>query len=434
MRVDKAFSTIFSLIFALIFLALFIYSLPKQLHLKGHMVWLVQFMMYYLYFICFRTIILLAFSFFEYLSTKTLPNIEYPPLVTIIIPCYNEGKVIKRSIESVQKVNYPNLEILVVDDGSLDDTFEVAASLIERYRVRIVTKANGGKADALNYGISQALGDYVLCMDADSKLDREVINKSIPYFLNDDNLAAVAGSVHVGNTNSLITKFQALEYIIGLNFHKKAQSALNMVTIVPGPVGLFRKNVLIELGGYDSDTFAEDCDLTIKILLAGYNIKYSPDMTAVTEAPDNFYELCVQRYRWARGTIQAITKNINTVFSRKFFKPRNLLIMGYLVVESMLIPSINFVFATMTISFGLYYGQTNLYGPFFLGLILMDATIALYSVLFERQLFSMFFLSLVSRLTYGFSLEVMRFYSMIDEILGIPMKWGVLARKGLEND
>ena len=157
-------------------------------------------------------------------------------------------------------------------------------------------------------------------------------------------------------------------------------------------------------------------------------------MTAVTEAPDNFYELCVQRYRWARGTIQAITKNINTVFSRKFFKPRNLLIMGYLVVESMLIPSINFVFATMTISFGLYYGQTNLYGPFFLGLILMDATIALYSVLFERQLFSMFFLSLVSRLTYGFSLEVMRFYSMIDEILGIPMKWGVLARKGLEND
>ena len=168
--------------------------------------------------------------------------------------------------------------------------------------------------------------------------------------------------------------------------------------------------------------------------MAGYNVRYSPAMIATTEAPETFYELCIQRYRWSRGTIQAITKNINVLLKKETRNVRNFMILLYMIVETMIIPSINFIFAILTLSLGLYYGSTNLYGPFFFGLILMDATIALYSILFERQIISLFFLSIFSRLTYGFSLEIMRFYSMIDEIIGVPMKWGVLVRKGFEND
>ncbi len=431
---ESIFKTIWFILLAGIFLAIYLFSVQSSWEVPQRAQWAINFMLWYLYFVCARTIILLGLSFYEYLSTQTLPDVENPPLVSIIIPGYNEGAVIQNSIYSASKIDYPNLEILVVDDGSTDDTFEKALELQKDHKVRIVTKTNGGKSSALNFGIQQALGDYILCMDADSELNSNVINEAIPYFEKNSLLGAIAGNVYVGNSKGLLPLFQKLEYIIGLNFHKKAQSALNMVMIVPGPIGLFKKSVILEVGGYDNDTFAEDCDLTLKILMAGYHIKYSSTMTATTEAPDTFQQLCTQRYRWARGTIQAILKNMKKVFTKKDLSLRNNFIMAYITLETMVIPTINFLFAMLTIIYALSYGSTSLYGPFFLGLILMDCAIALYSILIEKQIFSMFFLSIISRVTYGFSLEIMRFYSMIDELLKIPMKWGNLKRKGMNSD
>ena len=417
----------------ILFLALYIFSIEGNWNIPQRANWAVWFMLYYLYFICARTMLLLGLSLYEFLNSKHLPEISSPPLVTIIVPCFNEAAVIQESIRSVARIDYPNLEILVVDDGSTDDTFEKAMELERKEKIRVLTKPNGGKADALNFGISQALGDYILCVDADSVIIPNVLKLAMPYFQVDANLAAVAGSVVIGNSDSLITKFQSLEYIIGLNFHKKAQSALNLVTIVPGPIGVFKKSVLKQVGGYETDTFAEDADLTLKILTEGFHIKYCSEMIAITEAPRDFHELCIQRYRWSRGTIQAIMKNLGKAKAGKIYGLRNLLILIYTTIETMLIPAINFIFAMLTLVFALYFDNVALYGPFFFGLIMMDMTIALYSIIFDKKVFGLFFLSIVSRVTYGFSLEIMRFYAMIDELMNIPMKWGTLTRKGVND-
>lgn len=433
MRVSKGFITFWIVLCGCFLLSILSVGLSSDWDVHPQAEWIANSMLFYLYFICIRTVVLMGLSFYEYLNTRARKQEKAPPLVTIIIPCYNEQAVIQNSIRSVSKMAYPNIEILVVDDGSTDSTFEKALQMTSAFKVRVVTKMNGGKSSALNFGIQQALGDFVLCLDADSELDPLVVSKGIPYFENNPNLAAVAGSARVGNARNLLCMFQKLEYIIGLNFHKKAQSALGMVTIVPGPIGLFRKSALFDVGLYEEDTYAEDCDLTLKLLMKGYEIKYCEEMIAYTEAPLTFYELTVQRYRWSRGMIQAIYKNIGRQQrSKEGMGKRNLAILSYMVIETMLIPSVNFLFAMTTLFVAFKYEGTNLYGPFFIGLIAMDASIAMFSLFTEKRMGPLFLLSLISRITYGFSLEIMRFYAMIDEILRIPMKWGSISRRGMK--
>lgn len=387
-------------------------------------------MLYYLLFIFARTIFLLSLSFIESFFSRKIKPVETFPLVSIIIPCFNEEVGIKKAIESIKGINYPNIEILVVDDGSTDKTFEIVKALESEYLVRLVHQSNAGKSHALNNGIQQALGDYFVCMDADSVLSENLLTDSIPYFEADHNLAAVAGAVEVGNDSSIITRFQKLEYIVGLNFHKMAQSCLNLVTIVPGPIGVFKKDLVLSVGGYHTDTFAEDCDLSMRLLMAGYNIKYTGKIKARTEAPDGFQALITQRYRWSRGMIQAIVKSVQDL--TKSFTFRRAFVVLYMFVETIMIPLINFTFVIITLEFALTYSTAELMGPFFIGLTLLDLTLILYSIIIERELGSLFFLGIFNRLTYGLSLEVVRFFSIFDEIFRLPMKWGRLKRKGMD--
>jgi biofilm PGA synthesis N-glycosyltransferase PgaC len=386
-------------------------------------------MLYYLLVIFLRTVFLLALSFIEYFFAKRMKSVETFPLVSIIVPCFNEEVGIEKAVESLKKIDYPNIEILIVDDGSKDQTFEIAKKLEQDYTVRLIHQENAGKSNALNNGIQQALGEYFVCMDADSVLSPNLLLDSIPYFEADDKLAAVAGAVEVGNANSILTLFQKLEYIVGLNFHKMAQSCLNLVTIVPGPIGVFNKSAVLKIGGYQTDTFAEDCDLSMRLLMAGYNIKYTGKIKAKTEAPDNFSSLITQRYRWSRGMIQAILKSMSSL--KEQFTFRGLFVVTYMFLETVIIPLINFTFVIVTLEFALTYTTTELMGPYFIGLTILDMTLIFYSIVFEKQLGSLFILGIINRLTYGLSLEVIRFFSIIDEILRLPMKWGTLVRKGM---
>ncbi len=386
-------------------------------------------MLYYLILIFIRTFILLILSFLEIVFYKKSREVKSFPLVTIIIPAFNEEKVLIPAIESVLKIDYPNLEILVVDDGSTDNTFAVAKTMEKHQQVRVIHQSNAGKSNALNYGISQAVGDYYVCMDADSVLSENLLLEAIPYFERDPNLAAVAGSVEVGNSRNILTAFQKLEYIIGLNFHKKAQSFLNMVTIVPGPIGVFDRRKVYGIGGYSSDTFAEDSDLSMRLLMEGYNIKYCDKISAVTEAPDEINALITQRYRWSRGMVQSIFKGIGLL--RMNFSARGAFVVTYMFFETIMIPLINFSFIVLTLEFALLYDIADLMGPYFIGLTLLDVALCFYSIITERRIFSLLILSFLNRLTYGLILEVIRFFSIFDELLKIPMKWGVLVRKGL---
>jgi peptidoglycan-N-acetylglucosamine deacetylase len=238
------------------------------------------------------------------------------PLISVLIPCFNEEKVIASSIHRILGSDWPRLEVIVLDDGSKDRTAdEVRAHFARDPRVRLMSFPNGGKARALNRGLAEASGEIVVALDADTQFERRTIAKLARWF-EDPEVGAVAGDALVGNRVNLITRWQALEYVVAQNLERRALSALGAVTVVPGAVGAWRRQTLVELGGYPDDTLAEDQDLTLAVQRAGWRVEFDPDARAWTEAPDTVGGLLRQRFRWSFGTLQCLWKHRSALFSR----------------------------------------------------------------------------------------------------------------------
>jgi peptidoglycan/xylan/chitin deacetylase (PgdA/CDA1 family)/spore germination protein YaaH/GT2 family glycosyltransferase len=231
------------------------------------------------------------------------------PLVSVLIPCFNEEKVIAASVRRILASSWPNLEIIVLDDGSQDRTVQVVReSFGAEPRVRLVSFENGGKARALNRGLAEALGELVVALDADTLFPPDTIPKLARWF-QDPEVGAVAGNALVGNRRNLITRWQALEYVTAQNLERRALATLGAVTVVPGAVGAWRRSALEALGGYPADTLAEDQDLTLGAQRAGWKIAFDPDARAYTEAPETVRGLLKQRFRWSFGTLQCLWKH-----------------------------------------------------------------------------------------------------------------------------
>ena len=238
--------------------------------------------------------------------------------VSVIIPAYNEEITVVQTINSLLKTDYKQVEFIFVDDGSKDNTVElVKANFGHLPQIKIFTKPNGGKASALNYGIGHSTADFVICIDADTQLKTDAITELMRYFYEDE-IAAVAGTVKVGNKNNLITNWQSIEYITAQNMDRRAFDILNTITVVPGAIGAFRKQVMEEVGGFTRDTLAEDCDLTMRILRAGYEVRNCDTAIAYTEAPETVNMLLKQRFRWSFGVMQSFWKNRKTLFNKKY--------------------------------------------------------------------------------------------------------------------
>jgi cellulose synthase/poly-beta-1,6-N-acetylglucosamine synthase-like glycosyltransferase len=239
------------------------------------------------------------------------------PLVTVLIPCFNEEKVIESSVRRILASHWKNLEVLVLDDGSTDGTSEVVAkAFADEPRVRLRTFENGGKARALNRGLAEASGEIVVALDADTLFPPDTIPKLARWFA-DPAVGAVAGNAIVGNRRNLVTRWQALEYVTAQNLERRALAALGAVTVVPGAVGAWRRSALDALGGYPADTLAEDQDLTLAVQRAGWRVEFDPDARAYTEAPETVSGLLKQRFRWSFGTLQCIWKHRAGLFDPK---------------------------------------------------------------------------------------------------------------------
>lgn len=243
---------------------------------------------------------------------------KYQPPVSIVVPAYNEAKVICRTIESLLASDYPNFEIVVVDDGSSDNTYDLARETFAADpRVSVFHKENGGKAAALNFGWRKATGEVIIALDADT-LFREQTIAALAHRFADKTIGAIAGNAKVGNRINVVTKWQALEYVTSQNFDRRAFASLNCITVVPGSVGAWRRSVLEETGGFSSDTLAEDQDLTIQVRKLGYHIGYEEAAVGLTEAPDSLRNLAKQRFRWSFGTLQCMWKHKNALLNPKY--------------------------------------------------------------------------------------------------------------------
>jgi len=242
---------------------------------------------------------------------------DFTPRVTALVPAYKEEVVIIRTVRSLLRQDYPALDIIVIDDGSPDRTADVvAATFADEPRVMLLRKSNGGKSSALNVGFARATGEIIVAVDADTVIAPQAI-RALVQPMQDPRVGAVAGNAKVGNRVNLVTRLQAIEYVTSQNLDRRAFELLNGITVVPGAIGAWRRDLVRGVGGFSHATLAEDQDLTMTLLRLGYRVAYADAAVAYTEAPDTLSALARQRFRWSFGTLQCAWKHRAALFSRQ---------------------------------------------------------------------------------------------------------------------
>jgi cellulose synthase/poly-beta-1,6-N-acetylglucosamine synthase-like glycosyltransferase len=378
---------------------------------------------------------------------KNYATPDYAPRVAVLIPAYNEEKVIVRTIRSVMMSNYKNLRIIVIDDGSSDRTFEAARDAypkdIASGRLTVLRKPNGGKADALNYALERMDEEIYIGIDADGVIAHDAISNLVPHFAN-PKIGAVAGNAKVGNRVNLWTRWQALEYITSQNFERRALDLFDVVVVVPGAIGAWRTAPVKAGGGYHSNTVAEDADLTMNLLEQGYSVIYEDRALAFTEAPVNADGLMRQRFRWSFGILQALFKHRGAFSKNKamgFFALPNIL------VFQILLPLVSPLIDLMFVAGVLHYFADKHFHPetastasfykllaFFAAFLLIDFVASALAFALERKhpasrgdvwlLFHIW----IQRFTYRQVFSVVLFKTIKRAIDGKPFNWDKLDR------
>ncbi len=355
------------------------------------------------------------------------------PSVSIIVPAYNEEVNVVKTINNLLKQDYPNFNIIFVNDGSRDATYSVVSEAFKNHpKVQVFDKPNGGKASALNFGIEHATGEFLVCIDADTQLRSDAVRKMMPYF-QDKKVGAVAGNVKVGNEVNMLTNWQSIEYTTSQNFDRRAFDLINAITVVPGAIGAFRKSVLQAVGGFATDTLAEDCDLTIRILRGGNIVRSCTEAIAVTEAPETFQMFMRQRFRWTYGIMQSFWKN-KDAFLNPRFGALGMIALPNLLIFQILMPLIA-PLADVLLIIGLIWNRHSSEGlgkllGFYGFFLLIDMGVSLLGFWFEKEKMWKILWLIPQRLVYRQLMYWTLFKAIRRAVKGESQSWGVLKRTG----
>ncbi|UWR49310.1 glycosyltransferase [Phaeobacter inhibens] len=366
---------------------------------------------------------------------------DFSAPVTVVIPAYNEEKSILKTIYSVLESDYPNLSVLVVDDGSTDDTHGlVTKTYKDNPNVQILRQPNGGKWKAANLAFSHVTTDYVVAIDADTIVAPDAIRRLMQPLRNPQ-VGAVAGKIMVGNSNNLLTKLEKLEYTVAQNIDRRAYETINAIMVVPGAFGAWRTEAVRKCGYYSSQTLAEDTDLTISLLEQGYEVRAAERAYAYTEAPASVGTLMKQRMRWSIGILQSAWKHRSTI--RKghavgLVGLTDLVIFG--VIMPLLGPIIDLLLVLMLVRFVSGFDGTTFDAftvrdyavlSIFLALPLLEMIMADYAVRSEPTMpRSMVLLLLLNRLIYRQLLIINVYRSLWRILTGRLTGWHKLRRFG----
>ena len=356
------------------------------------------------------------------------------PRVSILAPAYNEEATIEDSVRSLLALYYPNLEIVVVNDGSRDDTvavlterFELVAmpsvlearvatkAVLRLYRSRthpnlvVVDKENGGKADALNVALNLASGDLVCAIDADTIIEADALQRMVRPFLASDTVIAAGGTIRVANGSVIrhgrivemnaprhaLAGFQVIEYLRAFLFGRLGWNRLGGNLIISGAFGLFDRVAVLDIGGYAHDTVGEDMELVIRLRRRGYetdgrsDVDFVPDPVAWTEVPESLRDLGRQRDRWHRGLCDVLWRHRDVLFNRKYGS-MGLVSFPYFVFVELFAPiveatglilgALGLAFGLLNIQFAILYFLVA-YG---LGMLLSLLTLLLEELSFQR--------------------------------------------------
>ncbi len=350
--------------------------------------------------------------------------------VSVVIPAYNEAKVIERTILSVLGSRGVDVEVFVIDDGSTDETADVVskAFYIEP-RVRLVRLQNGGKARALNVGFELASHPIVVALDADTIFLPDTIVELARKF-DDPRVAAVAGRAVVGNVDHFVGRWQALEYVIGQGIERRAWHLLGVVSVVPGAVGAWHRDRTIAAGGFGTDTLAEDCDLTITLQVRGYRVSYAPNAVALTEAPESVRALVKQRFRWCFGVLQTAWKHRGAMLHA----PRGRRVIGWLLLPAIILSHLATPLlapiADVAAVAALALGNAHVVIPYAVALLVAELLLTLLALRLDRASIALMSDWLVNRFVYRWLLFVALARAVVAALRGGTVGWGKLVRTG----
>ena len=288
---------------------------------------------FFFFFLDFPRYLLVDIIVFIITIFRTQPKQFYgleknpPPLVSVIVPARNEEDTIGYTVKSLLESTYPRdrLEIIVIDDGSEDDTYEIALGYARRGNVQVFRKSSrGGKASCLQYGFQVAKGEFIVSVDSDTTFDRNAITNLLKPF-NDPKVGAVSGNVKVRNRHyNFLTRLQYYEYMIGISMGRRFLAQMNMMTVVSGAFGCYRRNALTDTGAWDPG-IGDDSNVTLKTRKLGYKIGFAPDAVVMTNAPTTIKKLFRQRRRWNRSFIRNRFRKHREVLNPFLFAPINLI-------------------------------------------------------------------------------------------------------------
>jgi biofilm PGA synthesis N-glycosyltransferase PgaC len=354
------------------------------------------------------------------------------PLVSVIVPAYNEGKVVGNCVASILASDYPNFEVILVDDGSSDDTLAAMKVFETDGRVHVMTKPNGGKAAALNVGIAAAQGEIFFFVDADGIFTRSTIREMLNAFTS-EKVGAVCGNDAPVNLDRIQTQLACIQTHVGTGFVRRALALIDCLPIVSGNIGAFRRSVIEKTGRFLEGFIGEDLELTWRVHKAGYRVNFAPKAVVLAEVPSTLIGLWKQRVRWARGLLQTVNIHRNMMFNPHygifgFYLPVN-------VANMLLIPLIQLVVVILlpvlaiTGNSPIPLSVLGIVG--WLGLVL-----ALFATVFSIALNHAwsdlrFIYAVLFWVPYSLMMNVVTLWAMVLEIRGARSDWNKLDRTGV---
>jgi peptidoglycan-N-acetylglucosamine deacetylase len=386
-----------------------------------------------------RAIIVGLLAIIEKFRAAPPDHPDFQPLVSVLIPAYNEEEVIVYTVNSVLESDYPNLEVIVVNDGSTDGTGEMLDATFGRNpAVRVIHQPNHGKPAALSHALAEASSGILITIDADTAVESDAVSKLVRHFVN-PRVGAVAGNVKVGNRVSWLTRWQALEYVTSQNLEKRAFDLLNCIPVVPGALSAWRAEAINDCGGFSADTVAEDTDLTITIRRAGWKIYYEEEAIGWTDAPETASALIRQRFRWTFGTLQAFWKHRDTLGRAKYGT------LGWIALPNMFLfqlllplfsPVIDLLFLGSLAMWGAsqfhfthlpqFYTAADVQRSlvFFIGFMLIDFLTCVVAFTLERhEDWSLLWPLLLQRFYYRQMMYIVLFRAVMGAVQGKPVGW-----------
>jgi poly-beta-1,6 N-acetyl-D-glucosamine synthase len=350
----------------------------------------------------------------------------FEPAVSIVVPAYNEAVGIARCVGSLAASDYPDFEIIVVDDGSEDGTADIVDAL-DLDRVRVFSQPNQGKPSALNTGLAAASSDIVVTVDADTVFERDTLRYLVQPF-REPEVGAVAGNTKVGNRSGLLGRWQHIEYVMGFNLDRRLYDVLHCMPTVPGAIGAFRREALLDIGGVSSATLAEDTDITLAIGRAGWHVGYAEDARAWTEAPPSLGALWRQRYRWSYGTMQAVWKHKSAAW-RPGEHRIGWIGIPYLVLFQIALPLMAPLIDVFAL-YGIVFLDPAPVIAYWLGFNVLTLLLALYAFRLDRESPRPLWAMPLQQFVYRQLMYLVVIESIVSALLGTRIRWQETERTG----